>query len=204
MNKDIRITFRVTPEDHERIRAKAEQAHMSVSAYVRAAALRHKVVVVDGLKEHTHELKGIGRSLNQLAILAHEGASPWPTWTASTPRWRKTTSVCAPLRVRSSADGDGDIHQIRKAIRRCAERRRRVCVAEGQDCAGGRAAAHQRTELHPAAGRAGIPHHPRRAPQGKSRLVLSLCAVLRPKRAGHRRTGARDRKGVRGEGVAGE
>ena len=72
MNKDIRITFRVTSEDYERIRSKAEQAHMSVSAYVRAAALRHRVVVVDGLKEHTHELKGIGRSLNQLAILAHE------------------------------------------------------------------------------------------------------------------------------------
>lgn len=73
MNKDIRITFRVTPEDYQRIRAKADQAHMSVSAYVRAAALRHRVVVVDGLKEYTHELKGIGRSLNQLAILAHEG-----------------------------------------------------------------------------------------------------------------------------------
>ena len=73
MNKDIRITFRVTPEDYERIRSKAEQAHMSVSAYARATALRHKVVVVDGLKEHTHELKGVGRSLNQLAILAHEG-----------------------------------------------------------------------------------------------------------------------------------
>ena len=73
MNKDIRITFRVTPEEYETIKAKADQAHMRVSAYVRAAALRHKVVVVDGLKEHTHELKGIGRSLNQLTILAHEG-----------------------------------------------------------------------------------------------------------------------------------
>ena len=73
MNKDIRITFRVTPEDYERIKTKADQAHTSVSAYVRAAALRHKVVVVDGLKKHTHELKGIGRSLNQLTILAHEG-----------------------------------------------------------------------------------------------------------------------------------
>ena len=73
MNKDIRITFRVTPEDYERIKSKADQARMSVSAYVRAAALRHKVVVVDGLKEHTHELKGIGRSMNQLTILAHEG-----------------------------------------------------------------------------------------------------------------------------------
>lgn len=73
MNKDIRITFRVTPEEYETIKAKADQAHMSVSAYVRAAVLRHKVVVVDGLKEHTHELKGIGHNLNQLTILAHEG-----------------------------------------------------------------------------------------------------------------------------------
>ncbi len=73
MNKDIRITFRVTPEEYETIKAKADQAHMSVSAYVRAAALRHKVVVVDGLREYTRELKGVGRSLNQLAILAHEG-----------------------------------------------------------------------------------------------------------------------------------
>lgn len=46
---------------------------MSVGAYVRGAALRHKVVVVDGLKEITHELKGIGRSVNQLAVLANMG-----------------------------------------------------------------------------------------------------------------------------------
>lgn len=73
MNKDIRITFRVTPEEYETIKSKADKAHISVSAYVRAAALRHKVVVVDGLQAHTHELKGIGRSLNQLTILAHKG-----------------------------------------------------------------------------------------------------------------------------------
>ena len=46
---------------------------MTIGAYVRAAALRHKVVIVDGLREYTRELKGVGRSLNQLAILAHEG-----------------------------------------------------------------------------------------------------------------------------------
>ena len=46
---------------------------MSVGAYVRGAALRNKVVVVDGLKEITHELKGIGRSINQLAVLANMG-----------------------------------------------------------------------------------------------------------------------------------
>lgn len=71
--KDIRITLRLTQEQYKSISEKADAAQMTIGAYVRAAALRHRVMVVDGLKEHTHELKGIGRSLNQLAILAHEG-----------------------------------------------------------------------------------------------------------------------------------
>ena len=44
-NKTIRITLRLTPEQHDSIRFRAETAQMSVSAYVRAAAMRHKVVV---------------------------------------------------------------------------------------------------------------------------------------------------------------
>ena len=46
---------------------------MSISAYVRTASLRHKITVVDGLKEFTIQLKGIGRNLNQLATLANMG-----------------------------------------------------------------------------------------------------------------------------------
>ena len=38
-----------------------------------AAALRHRVVVIDGLKEFTHELKGIGRNVSQLVVLANMG-----------------------------------------------------------------------------------------------------------------------------------
>lgn len=72
-NKDIRLTIRLTPEQHDSIRVRAETAQMTPSAFVRAAAMRHKVTVVPGLKEATHELKAIGRNLNQLAILAHEG-----------------------------------------------------------------------------------------------------------------------------------
>ena len=59
------------PDDS--IAAKAETAQMPVGAYVRAAALRHRVVVIDGLKEITHELKGIGRSINQLVVLCNLG-----------------------------------------------------------------------------------------------------------------------------------
>ena len=71
--KDIRITLRLTQEQYQSISEKADAAQMTIGAYVRAAALRHKVVTVDGLREYTHELKGVGRNLNQLAILAHEG-----------------------------------------------------------------------------------------------------------------------------------
>ena len=68
--KDIRITLRLTQEQYKSISEKADAAQMTIGAYVRAAALRHKVVIVDGLREYTRELKGVGRSLNQLA---HEG-----------------------------------------------------------------------------------------------------------------------------------
>ncbi|MDR3730264.1 MAG: plasmid mobilization relaxosome protein MobC [Oscillospiraceae bacterium] len=69
----MRITLRLTQEQYDSIAAKAETAQMPVGAYVRAAALRHRVVVIDGLKEITHELKGIGRSINQLVVLCNMG-----------------------------------------------------------------------------------------------------------------------------------
>lgn len=71
--KETRVTIRLTAEQYESICARAEAAHMTPSTYIRAAAMRHKVVVIDGLKEFTHELKGMGRNLNQLTILANEG-----------------------------------------------------------------------------------------------------------------------------------
>ena len=71
--KEYRITVRLSPEELKSIKAKAETAHMALSTYIRACALRHKVVVVEGVKECNSELKAIGRNLNQLTVLAHEG-----------------------------------------------------------------------------------------------------------------------------------
>ena len=71
--KDVRITLRLTPEQYESIAARADMAQMAVGTYVRAAAMRHRVAVVDGLPEITRELKGIGRNLNQLTVLANMG-----------------------------------------------------------------------------------------------------------------------------------
>lgn len=72
-NKDIRLTIRLTREQYESIRERAETAQMTPSAFVRAAAMHHKVTVVPGLKEVTHELKMLGNNINQLAVLVHEG-----------------------------------------------------------------------------------------------------------------------------------
>ena len=47
-----------------------------IDRQMEAAALlgmRHRVAVVDGLPEITRELKGIGRNLNQLTVLANMG-----------------------------------------------------------------------------------------------------------------------------------
>ena len=81
-NKEKRVTVRLTQEQYESIYARAEAAHMTPSAYIRAAAMRHKVVVIDGLKEFTHEMKGMGRNLNQLTILANEGRISAPNLSA--------------------------------------------------------------------------------------------------------------------------
>lgn len=72
-NKDKRITFRVSPEEHQIISDKASTAQMTVGTYVRAAALKHKIVRVEGLKEIVHEMKAIGRNINQLTTLANMG-----------------------------------------------------------------------------------------------------------------------------------
>ena len=71
--KEIRITLRLTAEQYESIAARADRAQMAVGTYVRAAAMRHRVAVVDGLPEILRELKGIGRNLNQLTVLANMG-----------------------------------------------------------------------------------------------------------------------------------
>ncbi len=71
--KENRITVRFTDEQIKTINEKAASAQMTPSAYIRAAAMRHKVTVVEGLREIVHEVRGIGRNLNQLTILANEG-----------------------------------------------------------------------------------------------------------------------------------
>lgn len=60
--KGRRVSVCMTEEQYKSVGAKANAAQMSVATYIRSAALRHKVTVVEGLTEITRELKSIGRN----------------------------------------------------------------------------------------------------------------------------------------------
>ncbi len=67
------ITIRCTDDEYERIHNKAQRHKLSLSDFVLRSALDKKIVVAEGLDEVAKQQKAIGRNLNQIAMLAHEG-----------------------------------------------------------------------------------------------------------------------------------
>ena len=67
------ITIRCTDDEYKRIHSKAQRHKLSLSDFVLRSALDKKIVVADGLDEVAKQQKAIGRNLNQIAMLAHEG-----------------------------------------------------------------------------------------------------------------------------------
>ena len=67
------ITIRCTDDEYDRIHSKAERHKLSLSDFVLRSALDKKIIVADGLDEVAKQQKAIGRNLNQIAMLAHEG-----------------------------------------------------------------------------------------------------------------------------------
>ena len=64
MSKDHFIRFRVAGWEKVHISKNAEKAHMTISEFVRAAAMDQDVTVVEGLQ---------GNNLNQLTVMARQG-----------------------------------------------------------------------------------------------------------------------------------
>ena len=67
------ITIRCTDDEYERIHSKAQRHKLSLSNFVLRSVMDKKIVVADGLNEVAKQQKAIGRNLNQIAMLAHEG-----------------------------------------------------------------------------------------------------------------------------------
>ncbi len=73
MKKDTTFSIRISSGDLETIKRKAKQARMSQSDYVTRCCLGRQVVVIDGLKEVSKQLRAIGGNLNRLTVLANIG-----------------------------------------------------------------------------------------------------------------------------------
>ncbi|MBP3746764.1 MAG: plasmid mobilization relaxosome protein MobC [Ruminococcus sp.] len=67
------ITIRCTDDEYEQIHSKAQRHKLSLSDFVLRSAMDKKIIVADGLDKVAKQQKAIGRNLNQIAMLAHEG-----------------------------------------------------------------------------------------------------------------------------------
>ena len=65
--------MRFRESDYAAIRQKAEKLNMSFTEFVTTAALKKRIMVIDGLGEVLKEQKAIGRNLNQLTTLCNMG-----------------------------------------------------------------------------------------------------------------------------------
>ena len=67
------LSFRVTPEEKEKIIEKAFTSYREPSMYLRDCALNKQIIVVPGADAVAVELRRIGNNLNQLTREAHAG-----------------------------------------------------------------------------------------------------------------------------------
>ena len=73
LNKDTTFSIRISSQDLETIRQKAQQAHLSQSDYVTRCCLGKQIIVLDEGKDLLRALRAIGNNLNQQTVLANMG-----------------------------------------------------------------------------------------------------------------------------------
>ncbi len=71
--RNTTIAIRCTEEESRRIHELAERHGLKLNDFVMRCALGKKIVVATGIDEIVKQQKAIGRNLNQIAMLAHEG-----------------------------------------------------------------------------------------------------------------------------------
>lgn len=67
------MILRITEEEKIKISKKITKSKLTQNEYLLRCALDKEIIIVEGLKEYSMELKKIGNNLNQLTILAHKG-----------------------------------------------------------------------------------------------------------------------------------
>lgn len=67
------ILIRATEEEYKSIEEKRIKSKLSKNDYMLHSALNKKIVVVEGVRDITLELKKVGNNLNQITKAMHEG-----------------------------------------------------------------------------------------------------------------------------------
>lgn len=67
------IVIRANEREFDQIKDKVDKSKLTQNEFLLKSALGKEIIVVDGLKDLTVELKRIGNNLNQLTRAVHEG-----------------------------------------------------------------------------------------------------------------------------------
>jgi len=71
-NNIKRYSLRMTLDEHKQIQDKAYVSRLSLNDYIKKSALEKDIIVVNGLKDLTLEIKRIGININQIARRLNE------------------------------------------------------------------------------------------------------------------------------------
>ncbi len=73
--KDKRLSLRISAENLDVIKHKAEQSKMTLTDYVVKVSMGKQIFIITDLEQVAKELKAIGRNLNQAVMRANQGRS---------------------------------------------------------------------------------------------------------------------------------
>ena len=66
-----RVEVRMTPEEKEKLKRKADEAHMTVSKYIIHLSQTKRVILKDDIAKLTVEISRIGRNINDIAYIGN-------------------------------------------------------------------------------------------------------------------------------------
>ena len=66
-----RVEVRMTPEEKENLKCKADEAHMTVSKYILHLSQTKRIILKDDIAKLTVEISRIGRNINQIAYIGN-------------------------------------------------------------------------------------------------------------------------------------
>ena len=69
--KLTRVEVRMTPEEKENLKSKADEAHMTVSKYIIHLSQTKRVILKDDIAKLTVEISRIGNNINQIAYIGN-------------------------------------------------------------------------------------------------------------------------------------